>query len=100
MRLKGLYIKLRQRNFPIHPWVSSYGESILVRTAYNFFSLPFIISPQERYAIYPLYRRAKQFRIPDLLKNHRHPRKRTRDNMAVAQSKAWKKRCVREFVPL
>ena len=42
------------------------------------------------------YLLAKQFKMPDLLKNHKQPRNRTNDNAAVAQSKAWKKRCVLE----
>lgn len=98
--------KLRQRKFPIHPippppWVSSYGESLSSRNDIHSSLSPFsIISSHERYAIPFLYRRAKQLRIPDLLRNHRHPRKRTRDRIAVAQSNAWKKRCVRAFAPL
>lgn len=42
------------------------------------------------------YLLAKQFKMPDLLKNHTQPRNRTNDNAAVAQSKAWKNRCVLE----
>lgn len=45
------------------------------------------------------YLLAKQFKMPDLLKNHTQPRNRTNDNAAVAQSKAWKKRCVRLSAP-
>lgn len=103
MRQKGLYITLRQKRFPIHPiprlGISSYGERILGCPTYNFFS-PHSYHVSSREVCYLLYRRAKQLRIPDLLKNHRHPRKRTRDKIAVAQSKAWKKRCVRAFAPL
>ena len=42
------------------------------------------------------HRFLKHASIPDLPKNQRQPKKRTKERTAVAHSKAWKKRAVRE----